>query len=104
MRRMLSIGGTPGPGRVSVWWARAPRCVGPASQYDGGTQSYGPVILTPLAPDTSVGFALAEEIVGLGQLSCVSIVRYTRSTSDGGGPSLPFSQTNTLGWPRTRRI
>src|SRR5581483_12239030 len=104
MRRMLSIGGTAAPGLVSVLYAQAPPCVLSCNQYDGGTQSYGPVILTPLAPVTCVGLALADETVGFGQCSMRSMSRYICSTSAGGGLSLPFSHTNTLACPRSRRI
>ncbi len=75
MRRMLSIGGTAAPGLVSVLYAHAPPLVLSCSQYDGGTQAYGPVIFTPLAPENSAGFALAEETVGLGHASCCSTLR-----------------------------
>src|SRR6266566_524005 len=97
MRRMLSIGGIAAPGLVSVLYAQAPPWVLSCSQYDGGTQSYGPVIFTPLAPEYSAGLALAEEIVGLGQVSRCSTFRYICSTSAGGGLSLPLSQTSALG-------
>ena len=102
--RMLSISGTAAPGLVSVLYAQAPPCVLSCSQYPGGTQSYGPVIFTPLAPENCAGLALAEEIVGLGHASCCSMARYICSTSAGGGLSLPFSQTSALGCPRSRRI
>src|SRR5438067_586874 len=104
IRRMLSIGGTAAPGLVSVLYAHAPPCVLSCIQYDGGTQSYGPVIFTPLAPLTCVGFALAEEMVGFGQYSWRSMSRYICSTSAGGGLSLPLSQTSALARPRNRRI
>src|SRR3954469_16697108 len=97
MRRMLSIGGTAAPGLVSVLYAHAPPCVLSCIQYDGGTQSYGPVIFTPLAPENSAGFALADEIVGLGHTSRCSMPRYICSTFAGGGMSLPFNQTRALG-------
>src|SRR3954463_2635032 len=104
MRRILSMGGTAAPGLVSVLYAHAPPCVLSCIQYDGGTQSYGPVIFTPLAPENAAGFALADEIVGFGHASCCSTFRYICSTSAGGGLSLPFSQTRALGCPRRRRI
>src|SRR6266496_5639271 len=85
MRRMLSIGGTAAPGLVSVLYAHAPPWVLSCNQYDGGTQSYGPVIFTPLAPENSAAVALAEEIVGFGHASRCSTSRYVRSTFAGGG-------------------
>src|SRR5512146_1808428 len=104
MRCMLSMGGTAAPGLVSVLYAHAPPWVLSCSQYDGGTQSYGPVIFTPLAPEYCAGLALADEIVGFGQASCRSMSRYIRSTLSGGGLSLPLSQTSALGCARNRRI
>src|SRR5512143_126797 len=104
MRRNVSTGGTAGPGLVSVMKPNAPPCAVSASQYAGGTQSYGPVILTPVAPDTGVARAVAEERYGLGQRSSVSTSTYIRSMSGGGGLSLPLSQTNTLGCVRSRVI
>src|SRR5512141_989349 len=95
MRRMLSIGGTAAPGLVSVLYAHAPPCVLSCIQYDGGTQSYGPVIFTPLAPENCAGLALAEEVVGCGHASSSSMSRYSCSTFAGGGLSVPFSETET---------
>ena len=74
------------------------------SQYDGGTQSYGPVIFTPLGPVTSVGASLADEMNGLGQCSWRSTSIYVFSTSAGGGLSLPLSHTSALAWARNRLI
>src|SRR5436190_18297383 len=102
--RTLSIGCTAAPGLVSVLYAQAPPFVLSCSQYPGGTQSYGPVIFTPLAPENCAGLALAEEIVGLGQSSSRSMFRYICSTSAGGGLSLPLSHVKTLGCARRRRI
>ena len=36
------------------------------SQYEAGTHSYGPSILTPLGPVNCAGFAVADEMKGLG--------------------------------------
>ena len=70
------MGGTAAPGLVSVLYAQAPPWVLSCIQYPGGTQSYGPVIFTPLGPLTVVGLALADEIVG----------RWTRSPRARGLP------------------
>ena len=50
-----------------------------------------------VSPVTVVAVALAEETEGFGQSSSFRMPRYIFSTSAGGGPSLPYSQTNTLG-------
>src|SRR5437764_10222658 len=104
MRRMLSIGGTAAPGLVSVLYAQAPPWVLSCIQYDGGTQSYGPVIFTPLGPVTVVDAALADEMYGFGQCSCCNISMYFFSTSGGGALSLPFNHTSALACARKRRI
>src|SRR4051794_1617767 len=111
---MLSIGGTAGPGLVSVlnpypppqppwlqlcgWLAPSESCI----QYAGATYSYGPLIFTPLSPVTVVGFAVADEITGFGHSSSFSTFKYVCSTSGGGGLSLPFSHTSRLGCSRNR--
>src|SRR5271155_663528 len=110
------MGGTAGPGLVSVLnpcappqppslhsagegWSRES-----ASQYEGATYSYGPVIFTPLVPEEPAGLAVAEETIGFGHSACFSTSRYICSTSGGGGLSLPFSHMIKLGWLRRRYI
>src|ERR1700733_6439627 len=92
-----SFGGIAGPGLVSVLYPYAPPAGVSANQYIGGTYSYGPVIFTPEAPVTVVGSADADESEGFGQSKSFRMPRYIFSTSAGGGPSLPYSQTKTLG-------
>ena len=58
--------------------------------------------MTPLAPVTVAGFAVAEDTIGFGQSRSFSIFKYISSTSGGGGLSLPFSHITKLGWLRKR--
>src|SRR5258705_7560380 len=97
MRCRLSIGGTAGPGLISVAKPCAPPNFLSDNQYDAGTHSYGPSILTPVVPVTVLSFAVADERKGLGQSYRFRISMYICSTSGGGGLSLPFSQTSRLG-------
>src|SRR4029077_3337798 len=93
----LSSVGIAGPGLVSVFYPYAPPACVSANQYTGGTYSYGPVIFTPDFPVTVVGDSDADDTDGFGQSRSFNIPRYIFSTSAGGGPSLPYSHTNTLG-------
>src|SRR3954462_8956124 len=96
----LSIGGTAGPGLISVANPNAPSCFVSVSQDDGGTYSYGPSIFTPLGPLTGPGVAVAFDTVGRFHSTSRSMSRYLRSTMGIGGLSLPFSHTKMLGWLR----
>src|ERR1022692_81002 len=98
------MGGIAGPGPVSELKPCAPPRVLSSRQLLGGTQSYGPVIFTPVFPLTSVGFSVADDSNGFGQSSSFTISMYFFSTSATGGLSLPFIQLKTDGWPRSRRI
>src|SRR5579884_1290579 len=104
IRRRLAMGGTAGPGLVSVLKPCAPPRSLSVSQYDGATYSYGPVIFTPVSPVTGVGRAVADDSYGFGQFSSFRMPTYMVSTSGGGGLSLPFIQLKTDGWLRMRRI
>jgi len=72
MRRIDSIGGTAAPGLVSVLYAHAKPRVLHCSQYDGGSQPYGPVTFMPVACAKVTGLALAVVLVGDGHTSCPS--------------------------------
>src|SRR5215472_15911299 len=93
----LSFGGIAGPGLVSVLYPYAPPSFVSASQSTGGTYSYGPVIFTPDFPVTLVDCSLAEETDGFGHSRSLRMPRYKVSISGGGGLSLPYNHTNTLG-------
>src|SRR5580700_11306399 len=67
-----SFGGIAGPGLVSVLYPYAPPAVVSASQYIGGTYSYGPVIFTPDAPVTVVGDLVLIFLPAFPALPCVA--------------------------------
>src|SRR5260370_35076010 len=95
--RKLSTGGTAGPGLISVAKPCAPPRFLSSSQYEAGTHSYGPSILTPETPVTVDGLAVADDRNGLGQSYFLRMSVYICSTSGGGGLLLPFTQTNKVG-------
>ncbi len=100
IRRIDPTVGIAGPGPISVAKLNAPPTSLSRSQYDGATKSYGPFILTPESPVTVVGVAVADDTYGTAHFAAFSVSRYIRSTSGGGGLSLPLSHVNTDGCRR----
>src|SRR5205085_3420606 len=90
-------GGIAAPGLVSVLKPNAPPNLWRSRyQYDGGTQSYGPVIFIPDGPLIDDVACDAAEMIGSGQEVSWSTLRYALSTFCGGNSSLPFSHASTL--------
>src|SRR5438128_11423820 len=102
MRRTFSSSGIEAPALVSVLNPSAPPCARWSYQYDGGIQSYGPVIFTPVGPSTDDVSPDADARMGFGQRASRRAVTYIRCTSNTGLVSLPIRNVNTLGWLRNR--